>query len=201
MKRNFLHAATVAAAMLLLANGCDDGMVAPQAAATPKRTPALAQAPYTPGSASSRTLYQAQLGPVNGTRDHGTVKIEIAGGYLVVSVHGEGLDPLRHIPQHIHANATCENPGLPVINLDANLSLPSESPTTGDNFPVANAGGSVSYQASRSLSSLLPAINSAHQLALGSVDELVEWLDLGNRNVHMHASDAPFTPMTCGTVN
>jgi hypothetical protein len=200
MKRNVLHAATLAAAVLLLASGCDDGMVAPQAAATSKQ-PALARAPYQPGSASSRMLYQARLAPMNGSKDHGIVKIEIAGGYLVVSVHAEGLDPLQHIPQHIHVNPTCADGGSVLVSLNAHLTVLNEAPPIGDDFPVANRAGVVNYSASRSLTDLLAAANAYLGGNLSSVDELVDWLDLGNRNVHMHASTAPYTPMTCGALN
>ena len=198
MKCHFLRAGALAVAALSLSTACNDTVTTPDAALS---KPALAQAPYASGSAADRELYQVLLAPTGTSTTRGVVKIEIAGGYLVVTAHAEGLDPLQHIPQHIHANATCATPGSPIINLDANLNLPgAEAPPTGDNFPVANGAGVVDYQASRSLSSLLTAVNSAYQLNLASVDELVEWLDLANRNVHMHASAAPFTPMTCGPV-
>jgi hypothetical protein len=198
MKRNFLRAVTVAGAALSLATACNDDTTTPLTAATSSQDVALAQAPYEPGAASSRELYQVQLGPMNGSSDHGIVKLEIAGGYLVVTVHAEGLDPSQHTPEHIHVNPTCADGGAVLISLNAHLTVAGEAPPIGDDFPVANGAGVVNFQASRSLADLLTAANTYLGANLASVDELVSWLDLGNRNVHMHASAAPFTPMTCG---
>jgi hypothetical protein len=198
MKRNFLRAVTVAGAALSLATACNDDTTTPLTAAASHGDVALAQAPYAPGAASTRELYQVRLAPMNGSSDHGIVKIEVAGGYLVVTVHAEGLDPLQHIPQHIHVNPTCANGGAVLISLNAHLTVAGEAPPTGDDFPVANRAGVVNYQASRSLADLLTAANTFLGAHVASVDELVSWLDLDNRNVHMHASTAPFTPMTCG---
>lgn len=200
MKRNFLRAVTVAGAALSLATACNDDTTAPVTAAASSQDAALAQAPYAPGAASSRQLYQVRLAPLNGSSDHGIVKIEIAGGYLVVTVHAEGLDPAQHIPQHIHVNPTCADGGAVLISLNAHLTVAGEAPPVGDDFPVANGAGVVNYQASRPLADLLTAANTYLGTNLASVDELLAWLDLGNRNVHMHASTAPFTPMTCGEV-
>jgi hypothetical protein len=198
MKCNFLRAGTLAIAALSLSTACNDDTTAPLDTAASSRGAALAQAPYQPGAASSRELYQVRLAPMNGSSDHGIVKLEIAGGYLVVTVHAEGLDPLQHIPQHIHVNPTCANGGAVLISLNAQLTVAGEAPPTGDDFPVANRAGVVNYQASRPLADLLTAANTYLGTNLASVDELLAWLDLGNRNVHMHASTAPFTPMTCG---
>jgi len=185
-------------ALVLLAAGCDDGVTAPRA--LPDQGPDLAKVPYEPGAASSRALYQVQLSPMGGTTNHGTVKIEIAGGYLVVSAHAEGLDPLQHIPEHIHVNPTCDNGGTVLISLNAHLSVLNEAPPVGPDFPIANDAGVLNYQASRSLSSLRLAVNANFGTNLASDEDLIAWLDLENRNVHMHASAAPFTPMTCGSV-
>ncbi len=197
MKCNFMRAAALAGAALSLATACND-TTAPADAAATSQTAALAQAPYAPGAAASRQLFQARLAPMNGSSDHGIVKVEIAGGYLVVTVHAEGLDPSQHIPQHIHVNPTCADGGAVLISLNADLTVAGEAPPTGNDFPVANRAGVVNYQASRPLADLLTAANTFLGANVASVDELVNWLNLGSRNVHMHASMAPFTPMTCG---
>lgn len=132
--------------------------------------------------------------------------IEVVGGYLTVTVHAAGHTPEAAIPQHIHVNPTCNNGGGVLINLDADLTVgapqgmtPERLPTQGP-FPMANAGGVVKYYASRPLSELLQAVNTHFNLTLGSVDELLTWLDLENRNVHMHIPQSPFTPVNCGEV-
>ncbi len=43
-------------------------------------------------------------------------------------------------------------------------------------------------------------MNTHFNLTLGSVDELLTWLNLADRNVHMHIPNPPFTPVNCGTV-
>ncbi|HET7603303.1 MAG TPA: hypothetical protein VFK36_09835, partial [Gemmatimonadales bacterium] len=64
MKRNFLRAVTVAGAALSLATACNDDTTAPVTAAASSQDAALAQAPYAPGAASSRQLYQVRLAPL-----------------------------------------------------------------------------------------------------------------------------------------
>ncbi len=65
---------------------------------------------------------------------------------------------------------------------------------------MSNDGGVVKYHASRPLSELLQAVNTHFNLTLGSVDELLTWLNLEERNVHMHIPSPPFTPVNCGGV-
>jgi hypothetical protein len=201
MIRQLPRVGVAALTALVFVAACDDGVTDPRPSAEVNQLPALAVKPGEPGSAAQRQLYQVRLSPLAGTTDHGTVLIEIVGGYLTVTVQAEGLDPLQHIPQHIHVNPTCAVGGGVLINLDENLSVTGEAPSTGAAFPVANGAGVVKYHATRSLGDLLQAVNTYAGANLASVDELVAWLDLGNRNVHMHLSASPFTPMTCGPVN
>ncbi|MGH7511033.1 MAG: hypothetical protein ACREMZ_16440 [Gemmatimonadales bacterium] len=157
--------------------------------------------PGDPGAASDRILYQVRLGALGDSRSHGVMLIEIVGGHLTVSVHAAGLEPLQHIPQHIHLNPTCDPGGGILLNLDANLSVPIEGPGVGTAYPVANAGGVVNYYASRSLSDLLQAVNTHLGLGLTSVEALLAWLDLDNRNAHMHvAFGPPFPAVNCGDI-
>ena len=169
--------------------------------------PAELSKPGGPGAARDRMLYQVQLGALGGTHSHGIVLIEIVGGHLAVTVHAAGLQPLQRIPQHIHVNPTCDPGGGVLINLDASLTvgsappLPPEGPGVGEAYPRANQGGVVKYYASRPLSDLLTAVNTHFGLTLGSVDELLTWLDLENRNAHMHvAFGPPFPAVNCGEV-
>ena len=169
-------------------------------AAPAEQTPALLAQPGEPGAASDRMLFQVRLGALGESHSHGIVLIEIVGGYLAVSVHAAGLEPLQHIPQHIHVNPTCQVGGGVLINLDAGLTVPGEGAPIGAAFPVSNTGGVVNYSASRPLSELLQAVNTYLGAGLTSVDALVAWLDLENRNVHMHVPVAPFTPVNCGEI-
>ncbi len=169
-------------------------------------TPAVAK-PGGPGAASDRMLYQARLGAMNDFSSHGVVLIEIVGGFFTVTIHAAGHAPGAAIPQHIHVNPTCADGGGVLINLDADLTVgaapgmtPERLPTVGP-FPVSNNGGVVKYHASRPLSELLQAVNTHFGLTLSSVDELLNWLNLEERNVHMHIPSSPFTPVNCGEVH
>lgn len=179
--------------------GCTESATDP--VAPTGQTPASAAKPGDPGAASDRTLYQVRLGALGVTRSHGIVLIELVGGHLAVSAHAAGLEPLQHIPQHIHLNPTCDPGGGILLNLDANLTVAGEGPGVGTAYPVANAGGVVNYYASRSLSDLLQAVNTHLGLGLTSVEALLAWLDLDNRNAHMHvAFGPPFPAVNCGAI-
>jgi hypothetical protein len=179
--------------------GCTESATDP--VAPTEQALAFTAKPGDPGSASDRTLYQVRLGALGVTRSHGIVLIEVVGGHLAVSAQAAGLDPLQHIPQHIHLNPTCDNGGGILLNLDANLTAPNEGPGVGTAYPVANAGGVVNYYASRSLTDLLQAVNTHLGLGLTSVEALLAWLDLDNRNAHMHvAFGPPFPAVNCGAI-
>jgi hypothetical protein len=185
--------------------GCTES--ATDSVAPTEQTPVFTAKLGDPGSASDRTLYQVRLGTLGDSRSHGVVLIEIVGGHLTVSAHAAGLEPLQHIPQHIHLNPTCDPGGGILINLDANLTVGAapgllpEGPGTGEAYPRANEGGVVKYYASRPLSELLAAVNTHFGLALGSIEDLLIWLDLDNRNAHMHvAFGPPFPAVNCGEI-
>jgi hypothetical protein len=160
--------------------------------------PSFAGAQVTPAGA---TRFEARLAEINGSSAHGWARVEIVGGNLVVSTHGSGMARDSVTPQHIHSNPTCAVPGGPLINLDRGLTVTGESPSNGPTFPSTNAGGVLNYQVSRSLADLRTAVNTFFGQALTSDAELIAWLDLGNRNIHMHQPLAPFTPVDCGAVD
>ena len=162
--------------------------------------PAFAAKPGAPGAASDRTLYQVKLAPLGDFRARGVMLIEIVGGHLAVSVHANGLEPLTNIPQHIHLNPTCADGGGILINLDANLNVAGEAPGVGPAYPASNTAGVVNYYASRPLSDLLVAVNTHFGAELTSVEALLSWLDLDNRNGHMHIPVGPFTAVNCGEI-
>jgi hypothetical protein len=169
-------------------------------AAPADQLPVSVAKPGEPGSASDRILYQVRLGALSDSRSHGVILIEIVGGHLTVSARAAGLEPLQHIPQHIHLNPTCDPGGGILINLDANLTVSGEGLGVGTAYPTANAGGVVNYYASRSLGDLLQAVNTFLGAGLTSVEALLTWLDLENRNAHMHAFGPPFPAVNCGEI-
>ena len=157
--------------------------------------------PGDPGAASDRLLYQVILSPVGETRAHGEAKIEIVGGYIAVTVHATDLMPNHHIPQHIHLNPTCAAGGGLLLDLDASLTVPGEGASVGAAYPLSNQAGVVNYYANRSLTSLLAAVNTYQHAGLSSVDQLIAWLNLEERNIHMHVAEGPpFPAVTCGEV-
>jgi hypothetical protein len=202
MNRRFQHAAVVLLTAVPLAAGCGDRVTSPpNPGPGADQLPAFEAKPGDPGAASGRMLLQVQLGPLGGTSSHGIVHIEVVGGYLTVSTQGTGLEPLQHIPQHIHTNPTCDPGGDILVNLDANLTVAGEAPPVGAAFPVSNNGGVLNYYASRPLSDLLQAVNTHLGASLPSVEALVAWLDLEHRNVHMHVPfGPPFPAVNCGEI-
>jgi hypothetical protein len=165
----------------------------------PADQPSFTVKPGDPGAASDRVLYQVRLGATDPFRSQGVVLLEIVGGYLTVTVHAAGLDPSAHIPQHIHVNPTCNPGGGVLVNLDANLTVPTEGASTGAGYPLSNQAGVVNYYASRSLTDLLAAVNTYQGAGLASVEALLSWLNLDDRNVHMHVSSGPpFHVVNCG---
>lgn len=180
-------------------SGCMDTVADPVMPA--EQLTAMARKPGDPGAASDRVLLQARMGPAGDSKARGMVLIEIVGGHLTVSVHANGLDPLQHIPQHIHLNPTCADGGGILLNLDANLTVPGEGPGVGAAYPVSNRAGVVKYYASRPLADLLAAVNTHRGAGLVSVEALLSWLDLENRNAHMHvAFGPPFPAVNCGEI-
>lgn len=157
--------------------------------------------PASAAAAADRMFYQVRLGSLGDSRSHGVMLIDVTGGYLRVRVHAAGLAPLHNIPQHIHLNPTCDPGGGILINLDATLTVPGEGPGVGPAYPTSNAGGVVNYSASRSLTDLLAAVNTHAAAGLTSVDALLAWLDLENRNGHMHVPvGPPFPAVSCGVI-
>ena len=186
----------IAASLLL---GCADHADTPAEPAN--GLPAFTKNPGDPGDASDRQFFQVRLGAEPGSRSNGVMLIEIVGGYITVTVHAAGLMPDMHIPQHIHLNPTCSPGGGILLNLDANLTVPGEGPGVGSAYPLSNQAGVINYYASRSLSDLLGAVNTFGGTNLSSVDELLSWLNLAERNGHMHvAVGPPFPAVNCGEV-
>ena len=157
--------------------------------------------PGDPGAASDRLFYQLQLDPLGASRARGTAFIDIVGGYIRVRTHGVGVEPGARIPQHIHRNPGCADGGAVLINLDANLTVAGEGPGVGEAYPRANDAGVLHYEATRSLADLRAAVNLRYAQALTTDPELLEFLNLEDRNIHMHvAFGPPFPAVNCGEV-
>jgi hypothetical protein len=167
----------------------------------PAEVNAPAGKPGEPGAASERMLFQVRLGAEGDSRAVGVMLFEVVGGYFTARVHATGLEPLQRIPQHIHLNPTCNPGGGILINLDENLTVAGEGPGVGAAYPLANEAGVVNYQASRPLTELLSAVNTFSGAGLSTVADLLAWLDLEDRNGHMHvAFGPPFPAVNCGEV-
>lgn len=193
-------AVTVGLASAVVAGCSQDSPTGPEPAAAPVSQSSAK--PGDPGSASDRMFFKARLAPLGGSRAVGVVLLEVVGDHLTARVHATGLEPLQHIPQHIHVNPTCANGGGVLINLDENLAVAGEAPPTGAAFPVANRGGVVNYEASRPLSELMAAVNQYFGTSLTTTGELLAWMDLVNRNAHMHVPfGPPFPAVTCGEID
>jgi hypothetical protein len=209
MHKKFLGAATLAAlAGLPVIAACgadiptDSGPVAlaaPSAAADPMNAAVSAGMPGDPGAASDRLFYRVQLDPMGEHRARGMVFVEVVGGYLRVRTQGVGVAAGERIPQHIHRNVGCADGGGILINLDENLTVAGEGPGVGAAYPRANEGGVLNYEATRSLEDLREAVNYWYVQTLDTDEELLDFLDLENRNVHMHvAFGPPYPAVNCG---
>ena len=195
-KKSITLTLLVASAAAALAGCTEDAAMPTEAVATTADAK-----PGDPGAASDRMLFKAKLAPAGDSRARGMLLLEIVGGYLTARLHANGVEPGQHIPQHIHVNAGCNPGGGILINLDANLTVAGEAPGIGAAYPVASHAGIVKYEASRPLSEILAAVNLYAGANLASVDELIAWLDLENRNAHMHvAFGPPFPAVSCGEV-
>jgi hypothetical protein len=150
---------------------------------------------------SGLRFYKVTLAPAGTTPAEGAAFIDVVGGDLRVRVHATGVEPGRHIPQHLHENRGCDPGGPVLLNLDAGLTVPGEGPGTGDAFPVASRTGVIDFEATRALDELRSAIVTWGGPRLADSDALLEYLDLEDRNVHLHvAFGPPFPAVACGGV-
>jgi hypothetical protein len=184
-------------------SACSDRQRLAKAPPTAPETGGAVAKPGEPGDASDRMLFQVRLRSEGNSRAVGVMLFEIVGGYFTARVHAAGLEPLQRIPQHIHVNPTCNPGGGVLINLDENLTVPIEGAPVGAAFPLANADGVVNYEARRPLSDLLAAVQThVPGSNVQTIEDLLSWLDLENRNAHMHvAFGPPFPAVNCGEIN
>lgn len=147
-------------------------------------------------------IYQVHLQPEGTFQSSGMMQLEIAGENFVARVQAVGVDPGQRIPQHIHLNPTCNPGGGILLNLDQGLTVAGEGPGVGAAYPVADASGRLNYEATRSIASLIAAVNTHFSGAnVQSTEGLLAFLNLENRNGHMHVSAGPPYPaVNCGEV-
>jgi hypothetical protein len=140
--------------------------------------------------AADRYLFQAQIEPVGDTRVRGILQIRIEDGYFRAKVRATGLASGATVPQHIHVNDTCGAAGGILIAFDDQLRVPGEEgfAAGGPNYPTANRGGVLQYEAERPLADLLAALG---------VDNLYA-LNLGDRVFNVHQPALPV--IGCGEI-
>lgn len=155
-----------------------------------------------PTAPSQSMAFQVRLAPAGTFQANGIMRFDIVEGEFRAYVQATGLDPGQRIPQHIHVNPTCNPGGGVLINLDQNLTVAGEGPGVGAAYPMADATGYLVYQARRPLADVMSAVNRFFPTAnVQSVEGLIEFLDLENRNGHMHvAFGPPFPAVNCGEV-
>ena len=156
-----------------------------------------------PLAPATSAAFQVRLLPEGTSKANGIMRFEIAGDDFTAYVQAEGVEPGQRIPQHIHVNPTCSPGGGVLINLDQNLTVAGEAPGTGAAYPLADATGYLSYQARRPVVDLITAVNKFFPAAnVQNVEGLLAFLDLENRNGHMHvAFGPPFPAVNCGEIN
>lgn len=135
--------------------------------------------------------YEARLEERNGSGVTGTATFTMEGDELQVTIAATGLDPNTRVPQHIHTNASCDDAGGILLNLDSDLSAAGEAEPRGDAYPEVDDEGRLTYEASRSVEDLRTAMGD--QAAAGE-----DALDLTNRVVNIHGED--MQPISCGEI-
>ncbi len=166
----------------------------------------------------SSEMYEAQLEARAESGVEGTATFTVEDNELVVTIAATGLDPSTQVPQHIHMNATCDDAGGIVLNLDDQLSLPNDGDPRGEAYPQSDAQGALRYEARRSVGELRMALagtgpgGAASDTAAASSDTLrtgsagmnspqgaaTAGLDLTGHVVNLHAAD--MSVIACGPI-
>lgn len=181
MDMKILATRAIAGCAVLTMIGCSDSPTAPAVSAA----------------------YQVRLAPEGNSTANGIMRFEIADGNFHARVQAVGVEPGQRIPQHIHLNPTCNPGGGILINLDQNLTVAGEGPGVGAAYPLADASGYLNYEASRPIADLITAVNTYFPTAnVQGVEGLLAFLNLENRNGHLHvAFGPPYPAVTCGVID
>ncbi len=156
----------------------------------------LAQEP--PGRAGDtansqiRELYEARLSAVGESNVTGTATVTIGADEVLVTLVATGLDPETRYPAHIHMNASCDDAGGILLNLDDALNTPTEGEVQGNAYPETDDQGRPAYETRRSLEDLRSALRGAGSAQADS-------LDLGNRVINVHGPE--MQPVACGPLD
>lgn len=153
-------------------------------------------------------IYEATIEGVNGQDITGRATVTVRDDELQVVVAATGLEPDTRVPQHIHVNATCDDAGGILLNLDDGLTGPNEGEPRGDAYPETDSDGRLEYEASRSLEDLRTAVQQDAQQATADTAQAGQQpegttsraaqMDLGNRVVNIHGPD--MQPIACGAL-
>lgn len=187
--RRFIPVLTAVAATALALGGCEmeepePGTQADTMAQQPATTQQTGQQP--------QAIYEARLQALQGSGVSGTAVLTQRNDQLEVTVAATGLDPSTRVPQHIHLNASCDNSGGILLNLDQDLSLPDQGQPQGEAYPQTDDQGRLQYTASRSLQELRTGLT-------GSGGASADSLDLANRVVKLH--DPDMQSISCGPLD
>jgi Cu/Zn superoxide dismutase len=145
-----------------------------------------------PAAEERGRVFQAQLQAVEGSGVTGTATVALDDDRIEVRIQARGFQPGQRVPQHVHMNSSCDQPGGILLNLDNDLSHPNEAPPRGDHYPTADGDGTLDYVVSRSLDDLREA---ARQFEGQDVAQF----DLAQRVVNLHAED--MSAIACGALD
>ncbi len=180
-----LPAMTLVGAAALMLAGCP-------APAPENDLPMADPAVEDPVEPAGGQVYEARLTEVGGSGVTGTATVTMDAERIQVTVVASGLDANVRVPQHIHMNASCDQAGGILLNLDDQLSAANESAPRGDHYPQTDGDGELEYEASRSLDELETAL-------LDQEGPGLDQLDMGNRVVNLHGAD--MQAIACGPLD
>lgn len=139
-----------------------------------------------------REIYEARLSAVGESSVTGTATVTIGADEVLVTLAATGLDPETRYPTHIHMNASCDDAGGILLNLDDALNTPNEGEVRGDAYPETDDQGRLEYEASRSLEDFRTALADEGPVHADS-------LDLENRVINVHGPE--MESVACGPLD
>lgn len=137
-------------------------------------------------------VYEARLEAVDGSGASGVATVTVQDDELQVTIAATGLDPETRYPVHIHMNASCDDAGGILLNLDDGLTVAGEGEPRGDSYAQTDDQGHLEYEASRSMDDLRAAMQEHGA-------EQADSLDLANRVVNLHSPE--MQPVACGPLD
>lgn len=189
-RSRFIPALALAGATAVVLAGCD---VEPDNADEMQMdTVAQEESAFGPADQQVGEIYEARLEAVDGSGVSGVATVTVHEDELQVTVAATGLDPETRYPMHIHANASCDNAGGILLNLDDGLTAAGEGEPRGDSYADTDDQGRLEYAASRSMEDLRAAMREHGA-------EQPDGLDLANRVVTLHSPE--MQPVACGPLD